>query len=162
MSAADEVHVRRWPRVAVRAGAVAVTGVAIGAAVARVRRAAAAERLAVGRPAAPAAPTAPKIPPSRTSRPPSERDVRLGVGGDGVEAFPAFPPFAAFAALPDWPVVQAPDDRDTRGGGLPVPAEQAALELREEERFENAVFVRSVLILVAIALLLTARTIWVG
>jgi len=159
MSAADEVHVRRWPRFAVRAGAVAVTGVAIGAAVARVRRAAQAERAAVAVPTAPAIPTAPESPaapaPSIAPLPPS-------VGGGGLDAFPAFPAFAAFAALPDWPVVQAPDDRDTRGSGLPVPAEQAALELREENRFENAVFVRSVLILLAIALLLTARTIWVG
>jgi len=148
MSAADEVRMRRWPRFAVRAGAVAVTGVAIGAAVARVRRAAAAER---------------KIASSPTSVPLSGPEVGLDAELDGRDPrFPAFPAFAAFAVLPDWPVVQAPDDRDTRGGGLPVPAEQAALELREEERFENAVFVRSVLILVTIALLLTARTIWVG
>jgi len=146
MSAADEVHVRRWPRFVVRAGAVAVTGVAIGAAVARVRRAAAAEPL----------------PSSPTSVPLGGIEVGLDEQLRTPSAFPAFPAFAAFAALPDWPVVQAPDDRDTRGGGLPVPAEQAALELREEQRFENAVFVRSVLILVAIALLLTARTIWVG
>ena len=159
MSAADEVRVRRWPRFAVGAGAVAVTGVAIGAAVARVRRAAAAERAAVERPAAPAPPTALELSSSPTSVPLSGTQVGLD---ERVDAFPAFPAFAAFAALPDWPVVQAPDDRDTRGGGLPVPAEQAALELRDEERFENAVFVRSVLILVGIALLLTARTIWVG
>jgi len=144
VSAADEVRVRRWPRFAVRAGAVAVTGVAIGAAVTRVRRAAAAE---------------PELSSSPTSVPLSGTQVGLD---ERVDAFPAFPAFAAFAALPDWPVVQAPDDRDTRGGGLPVPAEQAALELREENRFENAVFVRSVLILLGIVLLLTARTIWVG
>lgn len=57
-------------------------------------------------------------------------------------------------------VVQAADDRDTIGSGLPVPATQAALELQEENRFETAVFVRSMLILGTIAIALTARTLF--
>lgn len=69
---------------------------------------------------------------------------------------------ADVVALADHVVVEADDDLDTRGAGRPVPAAQAAEELRDENRFETAVFVRSTVILVVIALLLTARMIWLG
>ena len=147
MSAAG-VRVRRWRRVAVPLAVLAV--VAAVAAAARARRR-----------AAPAAATSPS---KRTSRPLGGRDVHLGEAGPktaDARGFAPFPAFAPFAPLPDFRPVQAPDDRDTRGEGLPIAPEQAALELREEHRFETAVFVRSILILVGIALLLTARTIWV-
>jgi len=137
-------RLHRWQRFLVPLGALTVT-VALAATVVRVRR----------RRADLAAAQVPDV--IRGDRPAWQAGPRR------VDVTPPAPLLlpAPAAALGE-ELVETEDDRDTRGAGLPVPASQAAEELREENRFEMAVFVRSTLILVAIALLLTARTIWVG
>lgn len=150
MSLLRSAPTRRWPRLhrwrrfLVPLGALAVTAT-IAATVVRARRRADL-----------AAAQVPDV--IRGDRPPWRSTAPR------VDAFPPaqrlLPP--PLDPRPEGEMVEAEDDRDTRGAGLPVPAAQAAEELREENRFEMALFVRSTLILVVIALLLTARTIWVG
>lgn len=53
------------------------------------------------------------------------------------------------------------DDRDDAGPGLPVPAEETELELRDETRTETWILVRSLVLLVLIGAALTARALYV-
>ncbi len=59
--------------------------------------------------------------------------------------------------MSDAPIIDAGDDRDDAGAGVPVPVAEAAVERRDETRGETWILVRSVVLLVVIAAVLWAR-----
>jgi hypothetical protein len=79
----------------------------------------------------------------------------------GQVARPMLTQLPAGAAFTHAPIIAASDDLDDAGAGLPIPPEEAALERRVETRSEAWILVRCVVILLFIAVALTARALFV-